>query len=243
MLAKSQADRYQTPAELLLDLKQTPSTTGEEETPPPVVVQTLPKPSLEEELADLPFEEPVKQTRAAPPKPVRKKSRKAAHASTPVPKALSTAGGVPRPEQTFAAGKQYERACELLVEGSDPAYPRELLLSCCKLDPGNVLYHKKLRELHQSQKQGLLSRWFGSLGLLALTTRMKSAQRNGDHHKVLEQGEEILAHHPADVSTHLAMAESAEAMGLLPLAVWLLEQGSELAPDSTALMRALAILY
>jgi len=243
MLAKSPADRYQTPAELLLDLKGTPSTTARESPHPPLGVQTLPKPSLQEELPHKPLAEPVKQTKAASTKPARKKRRGAARETTPVPKTLSTTAGVPRPEQALAAGGQFARACELLVEGSDPAYPRELLLSCCKLDPGNILYHKKLRELHQSHKHGLLSRWFGALGLLALTTRIKSAQRSGEHWKVLKQCDEILAHHPADVSTHLVVAESAEALGLVPLAVWLLEQGREQAPDSTALMRALAILY
>jgi len=243
MLAKSPADRYQTPAELLVDLKQTPAVKVEESLSPVAEVEPLPRPSLNQELPDIPLADPPKQTAAESPRPVRKRQRGAARAVTPVPKALSTAAGVPRPEQAQAAARLFERACELLLETSDPAYPRELLLSCCKLDPGNVRYHKKLRELHQSQKQGLLSRWFGSLGLLALTSRLKSAQRSGEHHKVLEQGEEILAHHPADVATQLTMAESAEALGLLPLAVWLLEQGHEQAPDNTALMRALAILY
>jgi hypothetical protein len=53
----------------------------------------------------------------------------------------------------------------------------------------------------------------------------------------------VLARQPADVTTHLEMAETAQGLGVARLAVWLLEWGLAQAPDSTALMRALARAY
>ena len=45
-----------------------------------------------------------------------------------------------------------------------------------------------------------------------------------DSLKVLDYGERLLARQPGDSVTSLDMAGAAEALGLIPLAVWLLEQ-------------------
>jgi tetratricopeptide (TPR) repeat protein len=59
----------------------------------------------------------------------------------------------------------------------------------------------------------------------------------------LEHGEEILRRNPWDVGTQMDMAEAADALGLLDLAVWTLEHARQKNPQDTTVNRALARLY
>jgi serine/threonine-protein kinase len=242
MLAKKQDDRYQTPAELLVDLKRTPAAAARA-APVPPSVSVAEKPSSAEVLTQPSLEAPPQAVRpeepAPPPQPELPEPAAEAEEAAPPPPGSATV------EQARAAAGQFERAREVLAAGGDRDYARQLLVSCCQLDPGNTKYRAALRKVVQKTQQPGASpgRWFASLSDLAQTVRLKTARRSGDHRKVLEQGEEFLARNPADVSTHLEMAESAEALGLLDLAVWLLEQGHRHVPDNTPLMRALAVAY
>src|SRR5262249_17886809 len=126
MLAKDPEERYQTPAELLAALRgQAPGAR-----PGPAEKgsgATLPSPPAE-----------------APP-PRRKSGRPAGPAPPPPAGDSSAAPGLSSAEHLQAAAGQFERAREVADSG-DPAYALELLLSCCKLDPANLLYRKTLRE-------------------------------------------------------------------------------------------------
>jgi hypothetical protein len=146
-------------------------------------------------------------------------------------------------EQARAAAGQFERAQQMLARGGDPDYARQLLFSCCSLDPANLTYRQTLRHLLQAERRRSGLRWFGTLSDLGLMVRLSSARRSKDYGRVLEQGEKVLARYPGDVSTHLEMAEAAEALGFPELAIWLLMQGRKQVPDNTALMRALALLH
>jgi serine/threonine protein kinase len=246
MLAKKQADRYQTPRDLLDALKRSATQTVQEV--PTLGITWVLEPGSSVEIAKGAFGEPVQPTDSNPtPAPSRRpaSARREAGATntpTPVPKDVSPSGGASL-EQAAAAAKQFERASEVIASSGERDYARELLFSCCKLNPGNTTYRKELRRFLQEEQPGLLRRWFSSLSTLTRTAKVKAAKRSGEHRKVLELGEQVLAQSPADVSTHLAMAEAAEELGLLPLAIWLAEQGREQAPDNTDLMRALAQLY
>jgi serine/threonine protein kinase len=246
MLAKRQDERYQTPAELLLELKRTPGNASDEPAPETdrdlasVAAPTAKTPSSSPEVRrDAGFEEPFEEpptradSEAALVRPAEAPRQKPS--PTPAPVAGATL------EQVKAAAGQFVRAREVLAEGGDPAYARQLLSSCCKLDPGNTGYRKALRQLEQGVSKSLLGRWLGSLGTMAIKARLRSARRSGDHRKV--QGEEVLARQPDDVATHLEMAVAAEALSLNTMAIWLLEQGRAQAPDHVGLMRALAGLY
>src|SRR5207249_2019939 len=111
---------------------------------------------------------------------------------------------------------------------------------CLGLDPFNIEYRQTLRDLNAKASSGLLKRWFGSINVLAIKSKLRLARTASSWRKVLEHGEDVLAQQPADVDTHLAMAEAAKALGFSDLAVWLLEQGREQAPDNVALLRASA---
>ena len=61
--------------------------------------------------------------------------------------------------------------------------------------------------------------------------------------KVLEHGERILTRNPWDVGAQMDMAEAAEVLGLLDLAIWNLEQARQKQAFDVHLNRALAHLY
>jgi tetratricopeptide (TPR) repeat protein len=117
------------------------------------------------------------------------------------------------------------------------------LLSCCKLDPTNLIYRQFLRDVSREVAGAKKGGWFGSLGNLPGRTRLRSARNAGDHRKVLEHGEELICRNPADLATHLDMSSSAEALGLDALAVWLLEDARKSNPEAVSIFRALAELY
>jgi tetratricopeptide (TPR) repeat protein len=146
-------------------------------------------------------------------------------------------------EQARTAAAMHERAVQVLAEGGGDDYARELIANCLKLDPFNLAYHKTLREMIRKGSAGVLGRLVSSLNVMALKSKVRTARSSGEWPKVLEQGEDVLARQPADVETHLAMAEAAGNLDLPDLALWLLEQGHEQAPDSAEVMRALARLY
>jgi tetratricopeptide (TPR) repeat protein len=146
-------------------------------------------------------------------------------------------------EQARTAAALHERAVQVLDEGGGDDYARELIGNCLKLDPFNLAYHKTLREMNLKASVGVLGRLVSSLNPLGLKSKVRLARSNGEWPKILELGEDVLARHPADVETHLAMAEAAEQLDLPGLALWFLEQAQEQAPDSADLMRALARFY
>jgi serine/threonine-protein kinase len=146
------------------------------------------------------------------------------------------------PEQRQAAAGQFARAREVQVsDNTNRDYALQLLLSSCKLDPGNIPYRKDLRQVGRAQEQARGS-WLGSLALLPIRSRFRSARSSGDHRKALEVGEEILLRAPTDTGVQIEMADSAEALGLPTLAVWMLEQAKQQGP-SAPVLKALADLY
>jgi hypothetical protein len=148
-------------------------------------------------------------------------------------------------EQRQVAAAQFERAREVLANvNQEKGYAYELLLSCCKLDPTNLTYRRKLRQAAQEvrQHQGL-GRWLAPLTALAAKTRLKAAKHAGDYRKVLIHGEGVLARSPDDLATHLDMAHAAARLNLPTLQIWLLEQACKLDLKDPEPLRRLAAAY
>jgi serine/threonine protein kinase len=214
MLAKQPEDRYQTPAELLEDLDRIKR-----------------------------GEAPLNAERGL--RPTGSQAGKGAGAPSPSPSAFRTPNpeesesvtrlGLPVEQLRSAAG-QFERAQQARDAGS-LSYALELLLSCCRLDPANLTYRQALRQVGRSLADKDRP---GALAALATRLRLKGACRRHDGRKVLEYGESLLVRNPADTGTQKVMAEAAEELGLDSLAVWLLEQAREQAPDNAAVLRQLA---
>jgi hypothetical protein len=144
------------------------------------------------------------------------------------------------PEQVQTAAAFYQRAAQVIEEGGGDDYARQLLGNCLKLDPFNIAYRKALRDLNRKGSGSVLGRWFGSINVLPLKSKLRAAKAASDWRKVLELGEDILARVPTDVDTHIDLTDAAEGLGLPDLALWFLEQARALMPDNVELLRALA---
>jgi predicted Zn-dependent protease len=144
-----------------------------------------------------------------------------------------------------AAAGQYERAKVVMTtDNQELTYAYELLVSCCRLDPDNTAYRKTLRQVGRAlQREKRWGRLLAPMSTLAAKAKLKYAQAGGDHAKVLEYGEEVLAVSPDDVATQLAMVEAARSLGLKKLSIWTLEELCKQDPEDTDLLRLLARAY
>jgi tetratricopeptide (TPR) repeat protein len=142
----------------------------------------------------------------------------------------------------IAVGK-FERANQVIATWNFD-YGIHLLMDCCKLDPGNLVYRQKLRATEKVKyRNNLRGSMFARLTSWPIRARMKTALRAQDYLKVLEHGERILMRNPWDVGAQMDMAEAAEMLGQIDLAVWTLEQARQKQPLDAHVNRALARLY
>src|SRR5262249_39548816 len=131
MLAKNPEDRYQTPAELLEALQEVKY--GPPPTPPEVVPPAAPR-------TPPPATRPPAFGGAGPPR-----LRKWTPPHEADPAALLGLSA----EQVRTAAGQFDRACQARAADHDE-YALELLLSACRLDPGNVFYRQTLRQVSRA---------------------------------------------------------------------------------------------
>jgi serine/threonine protein kinase len=246
MLAKKPEDRYQTPAELLEDLKRVGGNRGPvraihaKALRPRHATQT--PPSSDDGIESSPTVTPPPAAAKLPPAPPTSKPSSSA-ASQPIAIRDDPALLGLSLEQVQAAAAQFERAQQAATKGN-LEYALELLLSCCKLDPLTPSFRQKLREIGRRvdarKGTGLLGGWISTLSLRG---RFRAARKARDVRKTLEYGEELLLRNPVDMKTHVEMAEAAEQAGLTRLAAWLLEQSRVQDPEYVPALRALALLY
>ncbi len=148
--------------------------------------------------------------------------------------------GAPVTAEQARAAALHERAVQVLAEGGGDVYARELLINCLQIEPFCLAYRQTLRDMNQKASPSTLGRWLGTLSALALKSKMHRAKAGSDWLKVLEHGEDVLVHHPADADAHCSLAHAAAELGQPHLATWLLEQGLKAAPDHVELMQDLA---
>lgn len=148
----------------------------------------------------------------------------------------------PNADHRRVAAGQFERANQVISTGNLD-YGIQLLLSCCELDPGNLLYRKTLRKAEKLKfKNNLRGSRLAFLATSGARGKLKAAKHQRDYLKVLEYGEKILVHNPWDISAQMDMAEAADALGALELAIWILEQARQKDPKDATVNRALARL-
>jgi tetratricopeptide (TPR) repeat protein len=147
------------------------------------------------------------------------------------------------PEQRRICAAQFERANQVIASGNHD-YGIQLLISCCKLDPANIIYRQTLRRTEKTKfRNNLRGSRFAWLTTSAARARIKSAKRGRNYVKVLEHGEEVLARNPWDISAQMDMAEAADALELPALAIWILEQARQKDPNLPVVNRSLARLF
>ncbi len=106
------------------------------------------------------------------------------------------------------------------------------------------MYRQTLRRFERANvHQSVGRRPFAWIKGLVNQTRVRLARRRRDFRKVIECGELVLVTKPSDRRAHLQMAEAAEKLGLLDVAIWLLEQIWDKRSSTTTLNRTLARLY
>jgi tetratricopeptide (TPR) repeat protein len=146
-------------------------------------------------------------------------------------------------EQRRLAQESFARARDAL-NNQQLDYAIELLLTCCRIDPANVLYRQTLRKAQKDKyNHNLRGSRFAFLTTPCWKARIKAAKRARDYLKVLEYGEQVLCRNPWDLGTQLDMAEAFDALGLIDLAVFTLDQARQKYPKNATLNRALARLF
>jgi tetratricopeptide (TPR) repeat protein len=146
-------------------------------------------------------------------------------------------------EQRLAAAKQFERANQVIAKG-DHDYGVQLLLECCRIDPGNATYRQSLRHTQkQKYRQNGRGQPLAFLRTLGARWNLRSALRRSDPITALEYAEEVLVRNPWDRGAHLLMARAFDDLELLNLAVWTLEQIRGKYPQDPKVNRPLARLY
>lgn len=148
----------------------------------------------------------------------------------------------PTAEQRKIAADNFDRAKQVLATGNFD-YGIDLLMTCCRLDPANVQFRTAIRKA-QKDKYGndLRGSKVAVVTTLRDKQRMKTAKMGRDYLKVIEYGEHVLTKNPWDLGTQLDMAEAFDALGLLDLAVYTLDQARQKYPKDGTLNRALARL-
>src|SRR5262245_26585465 len=149
----------------------------------------------------------------------------------------------PTPEHRRIAAERFEHARQAVAKDNYD-YGVQLLLTCCKLDPGNLIYRQELRRAQKSRhKNNMRGGAFSFLTTAPYRTKLKSAKRGRDYARVLEQGEEILTRNPWDLSAQMDMAEAADALGLTDVAIFILSEARQKDGNNVTVNRALARLF
>lgn len=149
----------------------------------------------------------------------------------------------PTPEHRRIAAANFERANQVIVSGNHD-YGIQLLLTCCKLDPANLTFRQALRRTEKLKyKNNLRGSRLVMLSSSPAKAKIMAAKRTRNYLKLLEHAEEVLTSNPWDVGAQMDQAEAADALGLLDLAVWTLEQARQKDPNHAPVNRALARLY
>lgn len=144
------------------------------------------------------------------------------------------------PESRRIAAGQFERANQVIATGNHD-YGIQLLLTCCKLDPGSLIYRQALRQTEKAKyKNNLRGSRLALITTSASKAKLKNAKRQRDYVKVLEHGEDILTHNPWDTGAQLDMSDAAMALGLGDMAVWFLDQARQKDPKDVTVNRKLA---
>jgi Protein kinase domain len=231
MLEKKPEDRYQTPTELLVDLRRV----GKLEPPPSSrAATTVPGPAPE-----IPQGLPEIISRRVRTEITQKKGTDEQTSSDRDTALIAN----PTPKQHRIAVGQFEKGGEAISMGNYD-YGIPLLLNCCTLDPANLRYRQMLRQageaVHARQQRVNLGTtvvdWI-------LKARVKAARTMHSHDKVLELCEQILVHEPGDFSAQFEAAMAAKELGLLNSALWMMERLRKQFPKSVEVLRELAGFY
>ncbi len=149
----------------------------------------------------------------------------------------------PNADQRRVAVENYDRARQVIATGNFD-YGISLLTLCCQLDPGNFTFRRELRRAQKEKyDNNLRGSRFAFFTTPRLKARVKGAEAKRDYLRVLEHGEAVLTRNPWDLGTQMDMAEAFDALGLIELAIFSLDQARQKYPKDATLNRSLARLF
>ena len=149
----------------------------------------------------------------------------------------------PTPETKRVAQDNYDRARQVVATG-DHDYAISLLRTCCKLDPANFAYRKALRQAQKEKyNNNLRGSRFAFFSVPKLKARVKTAKAKRDYLSLIEAAENVLGKNPWDAGVQMDQAEAFDALGLLDLAVFTLNEARQKNPKDATVNRALARLF
>ena len=146
------------------------------------------------------------------------------------------------------ANPRLQKAQAFFKTGKDAAtknnfdYAIQMLQEACKLVPDNLPYRNELRMVQRRRFEhnpAKVSRLVGAKNH-PIRLRAKAARAQSQWTHVLEVCEQAFVNNPWDVAAAEEASEAAEQLGLLEMAVWLLESVSVQAGDSASFFRHLA---
>ncbi len=150
---------------------------------------------------------------------------------------------VPSADQKRVAAENYDRARQVSVTGNHD-YAISLLMLCCRIDPASFPYRKALRQAQKDKyDNNLRGSRFAFFSTPRLKAKVKTAKAKRDYLKVLDHAEAVLSRNPWDAGIQMDQAEAFDALGLLDLAVFTLDQARQKFPKDATLNRALARLF
>jgi serine/threonine protein kinase len=229
MMAKKPVDRYQTPTELLLDLRRI-GTLGTES--PKAEIQTDKAAGAAKGL-----QEAIRRRTQPEPRQCRGTDEQTSidRDTAQIPN--------PSPKQYRIAVGLFEKASEAIGKDNFD-YGIPLLLNCCALDPANLKYRQLLRQAGEANGERRTHAKVSTTVVdWVLKARVKAALKTHSYAKALELSEQILIHSPGDYTAQLDAAQAARASGLLNSSVWMFERLHKQYPKAAEVSRPLAHLY
>jgi len=228
MMAKKPADRYQTPTELLTDLRRV-SSLGLD------AVKAETKADKSATVAKA-LQETFRRRAQPEPRQCRgtdeqtSGDRDTAQIPNPTPKQHRIAVGL------------FEKATEAIGK-DNTEYGIPLLLNCCALDPANLKYRQLLRQAGETKGEKQQKKVSTTVVDWILKARVKAAMKTHSYGKVLELCEQILLHSPGDYTAQFEAAQAAKELGLLNSSLWMFERLHSQFPKTVEVSRPLAALY
>ena len=147
----------------------------------------------------------------------------------------------PTAEAKRVARESFDKAREIVASKSGNFdYVFKLLQTACKLDPAHLPYRQALRKAQKAKVGDGKVGWLAAKSMVVTRTRLKNAARANEHARVLELGEEILCVDPWDHGAQYDMGEAAAALGLVEVAIYVLDQARQKYPKDAPLNRLLA---
>ena len=228
LLAKKPDQRYQTPADLLIDLAHAMAPLRDPDAAPTRITK-VDRGSTR--LAGQSDDTPVPNVQSILPLLDRLSVD-----------GVGTEEIVVRTDGNRIAQAQCERGNQAIATGNYD-YGMMLILTACRLEPGSVIFHQALRQAQRTRQDAPEVRtWRSGPIQWWLRIRMYFARRTKKPLRVLECGRQLLTCNPDDLGVQLEMVHAALQLGFTDLALCILEAANATYPEHVQIARDLAEL-